>query len=694
MLTVLMASYNGARTLPKVLQAYCRLLAPPQGWSLLVVDNGSDDATAALLAEFSGRLPLRCVYEGRRGKNAALNTAVALALREPANELFVLSDDDAAPEPDWLLRLAECAASQPGYAVFGGAIVPDWQAPPPDWLLRLAPLGLTFGVTDPGLADGPVFPGLVWGANMALRRTVFDAGYRFDESLGPNGAQTAYAMGGETQLTRRLFGAGYLSWFCPAARVAHFIRAHQVEPAYVLRRAYLFGRGKWRQDRAAAAPGAAKVPRWMLRRLAQELAGALRARLAGDAGQLFLRRWEIQYLRGYFHEAWLARRAAPLRVLVTSYSGELGGMEMRMGQEACLLAEAGYDSALAVRRFPGFDGWAAALRARRVEVSVFDPPPVFEQWQWRRLNKWRARLGAARRLRRYRADLVHVAFCWNTYGASALWLAHDCALPCVISVHNAFPLAELSAWHRPLLAAAFGSVRGIYAVSESAMQHFQALYGAYIDPATRLAVIPNSVDTERFAPSPASRAAARAALGLAPDALVLGAVARLAPQKRPQALLRLFCALRGQFPDLHLVLAGSGPLEAQLRAQAEAAGAAGRVIFTGFCDAVEQLMPAFDLHLLLSRNEGFGIATIEAMACGVAAVGTDVPGTADILRHSRAGLLVPLDDEAGAAAAVAALLADPVRRADMGRHGRAEALARYSDARLRRQLLEFYRGLV
>ncbi|MDC8756853.1 glycosyltransferase [Janthinobacterium fluminis] len=688
-----MASYNGARTLPKVLQAYCRLIAPAGGWSLLVVDNGSDDATATVLGEYGARLPLRYLYEGRRGKNAALNAGVAVALADTVASLFVFTDDDAAPEPDWLLRLSECAAARPDYAVFGGAIVADWAAAPPDWLLRLAPLGLTFGITDPGLADGPVFPGLVWGANMALRRAIFDAGYRFDESLGPNGARAAYAMGSETQLTRRLFGDGYLSWFCPSARVAHHIRARQIEAGYVLRRAYLFGRGKYRQD-CGAAGAAAGVPRWMLRRLAQELWGALRARLAGDAEQLFLRRWECAQLRGYLHEAVLYRRRGPPRVLVTSYSGELGGMELRMGQEARLLAGAGYASTLAVRRFPGFDAWADALRAQGVGVAVFDPPPVFEQWRWRRLNKWRARLGAARQLRRHRPDLVHVAFCWHTYGASALWLAHDCGLPCVLSVHNAFPPAEMSAWHRPLLAAAFTSVRGIYAVSDSAMQHFLALYADYIGPATRLAVIPNSVDTQRFVPSAAARAAARTALQLPQQALVLGSVARLAPQKRPEALLRLFCALCGQFPGLRLVLAGAGPLETALRAQAEAAGVAAHVSFTGYCGAVESLMPAFDLHLLLSRNEGFGIATIEAMACGVPVVGTDVPGTADILRGSGAGMLVPLDDEDAAAAAVAALLADPARRADMARLGRSEALATYSDARLRRQVLDFYRGLV
>jgi glycosyltransferase involved in cell wall biosynthesis len=297
-------------------------------------------------------------------------------------------------------------------------------------------------------------------------------------------------------------------------------------------------------------------------------------------------------------------------------------------------------------------------------------------------------------LRRYRADLVHVAFCWNTYGASALWLARHCRLPSVISVHNAFPPAELHAWYRPLLRDAFHSVRGIYAVSESAMQHFLALYQDYIQPATRLQVIPNSVDLERFSPSPQGRAAARRRLGLPGNSLVLGCVARLAAQKRPQALIRLFCSLLPEFPDLYLVLVGSGPLNDELHRQAHRDGVALRVIFTGYSAAVDTLLPAFDLHLLLSRNEGFGISTIEAMACGVPAVGTDVPGTADILRGSGGGLLVPLDDEAAAAEAVAGLLRDPARRRAMALCARAEMEAHYSDARLQKQLLEFYSGLI
>lgn len=703
MLTVLIATYNGAGTLPAVLQAYGRLAAPSQGWRLLIIDNGSDDASAAIIASFRERLPLTYLYEGRRGKNAALNRGLAAALGEERDRagddggdgLFVFSDDDAIPAPDWLRQLEAGAAARPDYAVFGGAIVAAWPEPgtPPRWITRLVPQGLTYAITAPELADGPVFPGLVWGANMAVRRAVFEAGYRFDETIGPTAG--AYAMGSETQLIRRLFGDGLLSWFCPRARVAHIIRAHQLTWGYVLRRAARFGRGKFRQDDPGDCPVLWRVPRWMLRRCAAELGGAGGALLAGRRDRLFAHCWELCYLAGYFYEAW---RRAPLhttraRILITSYSGALGGMELRMGQEARTLSAAGYASALAVRRFPGSDGWASALQRAGVAVSHFDPPAFLEHWRWRRLNLWRARVFAVRQLRRYRPDLVHVAFCWGMYGASALWLARHCRLPAVISVHNAFPPGEIPRWHRPRLAEAFRAVCGVYAVSPSALRHFIELFGDFIPPAATLRVIPNSVDTQRFYPSGPRRIAARQQWRLPPDSLVLGAVARLAPQKRPEALLRLFCSLHAQCPGLYLVLVGSGPLEPALRRACARAGVAERVIFAGFSDAVETLLPAFDLHLLLSRNEGFGIATIEAMACAVPVVGTDVPGTADILRGSEAGLLVPLDDHDAAVRAVAALLADPSRRRRMGERGRAEVEARYASQQVERQVLAFYRDL-
>ena len=124
MLTVLMATYNGAGTLPQVLRAYMALRPPVGGWRLVIADNGSTDATARVIAAFRGRLPLSYLYVARRGRSPALNGAVEHALRSngDGSELFVFGDDDAMPASDWLCRLQGSAREHPGYALFGGAI--------------------------------------------------------------------------------------------------------------------------------------------------------------------------------------------------------------------------------------------------------------------------------------------------------------------------------------------------------------------------------------------------------------------------------------------------------------------------------------------------------------------------------------------------------------------------------------------
>jgi glycosyltransferase involved in cell wall biosynthesis/GT2 family glycosyltransferase len=693
LLTVLMATCNGAPTLPKVLAAYCRLQAPPGGWSLLIVDDGSTDDTVSLIQSFASRLPLQLLQQERRGKCAALNVAVEHVLQYSDAALFVLTDDDATPDADWLLRYHECASEQRQYALFGGTILPDWAEPPPGWIEHLVPLGLTYAITS--CAEGPVFPGLVWGANMAVRRTVFEAGHRFDAGAGPNAG--SYAMGGETEFNRRIAKAGFAAWFCASARVHHFIRPHQLTRRYVLQRAMRNGRGAQLQGLPDSGPLLWRVPRWMLAKLLLEFAKAARALVLGQAEAAFLHCWEVQFLRGVMAQAWHRPAAAlpgPRRVLITSCSGQLGGMELRMAQEARILHDAGHRSMVATPHFQGFDDMARGLRAQRIDMTVFDPPQFFEHWAWRRSKLLLARLWSSRRLRHYRPDLVHVAFCWNDYGASVLWLAHCCKLPAVISVHATFALAEVSQWHESLYKAAFRSVRGIYAVSDSALQRFVHIYRRFIPPGTRLTVIPNCVDTKRFVPSLLMRARSRDLLGIPAHALVLGSVARLSHEKRPQALLSAFVALRRQFPQLYLVFAGTGPMETALRQQANEAGASHYVLFTGHHAAVEELLPALDLHILLSRSEGFGIATIEAMACGVPAVGADVPGIADILRGSEGGILVPGDDEQAIVAALAALLLDPGRRAQMGAFARAEVRRSYTPALLEQRLLQFYGGLL
>lgn len=381
------------------------------------------------------------------------------------------------------------------------------------------------------------------------------------------------------------------------------------------------------------------------------------------------------------------------RIVLCSLSGTLGGVELRMAVEARLLSRVGYSPRIAINLHPSLMEWANALAHENIPVCDFNPAPFMEKaWRWRHLNKLHAKYIGARFLRGQKADLVHVFLPWTNFGGTRLWLAHHCDLPSVISVRNAFRRESESwtPWHARHYKEAFRSVRGVYAISASALEHFLDVFGEFLLPGTVMEVIHNGVDTGRFRPRPEMRAGARHALGLPQEALVVGSVGRLEKQKRPWALVSVYAELKRIFPTLYLVLVGTGRLEHELRRQVEELGVAGSVIFTGFHGAIENLFPAFDLFVLLSRNEGFGTATVEAMASGLAVVGSDVPGTQNILGNGRGGLLVPLEDEGATMDACARLLGDCELRKQLGRAGREEAVRQYDERAWEGRILAFY----
>jgi glycosyltransferase involved in cell wall biosynthesis len=306
MLTVLMAAHNSAKTLPRVLDAY-RLLQPPSGgWKAVIADNGSTDATAEIVRQYADQLPVELVLEPRVGQNRARNTG----LLHVEGDLVVMTDDDTVPQADWLLQMRGAADLHPEFDVFGGKIVPLWPSPPPEWFFRLVPLGMTFAMTAPDLVDGPIAPGLVWSPNMAVRRKVFDAGHRFDESVGPQPGQ--YRMGSETEFTTRIERHGHRARHCAKSVVGHIIRPAQMDPNWIIRRGYRFGKDMYWKERAASGnseiPQFWGIPRWKLRKLVQEAAKSLFARLTSDFESGFAARWETQYLLGYCWEALQARR--------------------------------------------------------------------------------------------------------------------------------------------------------------------------------------------------------------------------------------------------------------------------------------------------------------------------------------------------------------------------------------------------
>jgi glycosyltransferase involved in cell wall biosynthesis len=301
MLTVLLATRNGATTLPSVLDAFGKLETPRSGWKIVIVDNGSTDTTRQVIAGFEDRLPLTYVFEPAIGKNTALNTGLAYV----SGDLVVLTDDDALPRPDWIVRLRAAADLNPTFSIFGGAVLPRWETSPPRWVLNWVPLNVAYAISDSSLLEGPVEGDHIFGLNMAVRSDIFDAGHRFDPSIGP-GSSRSYPMGSETEFVLRLIQEGVRAWYARTAIVDHFIRTRQLRPAWLLGRAVRFGRGQYRLDLRKTPPPPMTwlaVPPQLLRRVVRKSAELALGLFQFNAETLFRRAWGWSYVLGYTLES-------------------------------------------------------------------------------------------------------------------------------------------------------------------------------------------------------------------------------------------------------------------------------------------------------------------------------------------------------------------------------------------------------
>jgi len=309
MLTVLMATYNGAQTLPDVLDAFCQLEEPAGGWKMLVVDNASTDETQNIVQSYTQRLPITVFYEPVRGKNIALNSS----LDNIVGDLVVFTDDDVLPRPDWLVRMRAAADTYPSISIFGGVVLPKWRMPPEIWLHNLGwpYMAILFSLTHLTLAEGPVESDYIFGPNMAVRSDIFKAGHRFGEAIGPDGS-ASYPMGSETEFIARMARQGYKLWHCPQSVVYHIIRPYQMDREWVLKRATRFGRGKYRMwaIHALNVPIFLRLPKFLVRQAiigVQILRQAVRvviARISGNPHKIFRAYWWWNYYIGKAMESY------------------------------------------------------------------------------------------------------------------------------------------------------------------------------------------------------------------------------------------------------------------------------------------------------------------------------------------------------------------------------------------------------
>jgi N-acetyl-alpha-D-glucosaminyl L-malate synthase BshA len=171
-------------------------------------------------------------------------------------------------------------------------------------------------------------------------------------------------------------------------------------------------------------------------------------------------------------------------------------------------------------------------------------------------------------------------------------------------------------------------------------------------PYETVRVIPNFVDLDRYR---RDREPCRRSSFARPDQKILMHVSNFRPVKRVQDVVHIFASIRRRL-DARLVLVGDGPERGRVQQVAEEEGVLDDVVFLGKQESVAEIMACADLFLLPSESEAFGLVALEAMACGVPVVATNVGGLPEVVPHGEAGHLASVGDiEAMAGAGVALL---------------------------------------
>lgn len=207
-------------------------------------------------------------------------------------------------------------------------------------------------------------------------------------------------------------------------------------------------------------------------------------------------------------------------------------------------------------------------------------------------------------------------------------------------------------------------------------------------------LIRSGIPRASFHPDEERRRRARAALGWAEDALVVGSVGRLSPQKNPADFVNAARAIAPRHPAARFLYVGDGPLRPEIERAIEASGLRERTILAGLRHDVPDLLLAMDVFVLTSLWEGMPRVVLQALASGVPVVSYDVSGIAEAVRDDRNGYVVPPRDHAALADRVDRLLADGALRADLGRRASAGFDESFTEEGMLQRLDALYSGLL
>lgn len=230
-LSLVISTRNRAAQLEQALESYARLQY--QGaWELVIVDNGSSDATPQLLGAFGRRFSgnVRVLQHARPGLGGARN----VGWRAARADIVAFTDDDCYPQQDYLARIDGCF-SDPRYGFVGGRVL----------LHDPSDLPVTIQLCNHRVEFPPksyIAPGEVHGANFAFRRQALEAIGGFDERLG---AGTKYHSAEDTDAIARVSAMGWWGLYDPAPAVSHHHRRRDAKERQRMRKAHGIGTGAY-----------------------------------------------------------------------------------------------------------------------------------------------------------------------------------------------------------------------------------------------------------------------------------------------------------------------------------------------------------------------------------------------------------------------------------------------------------------
>ena len=285
--------------------------------------------------------------------------------------------------------------------------------------------------------------------------------------------------------------------------------------------------------------------------------------------------------------------------------------------------------------------------------------------------------------RQYKPDVLHVHT--TEWGFLALGEGKRCGVPVRIQhSHAALPpqglLKRLSFALRFSLGRKFATDYMACGVAAA-----ETAFGKRLVRAGAVTILPNGIDVEKYRYDAAARQATRRALGLSPDALAVGMVARFSPQKNHEAALRIFEIFYRRHPEAVLLLVGDGELRPKIEALAAGKIPVAAVRFLGVREDIPALLSAMDRFLLPSRFEGFPITLVEAQGAGLPCAVADT-----VAREVALTDLVAFADAADAEAFCAALEQTPI--APRESYAESVSAAGFSLADAAERLYRFYQS--